>query len=86
VEQDSVRVNVVLARSDLELLDRLAAATGKSRSALIREALRAYRPAPAPAPPAGREEALRLLETVRVRFPVDPVALIRGMREGRRAW
>ena len=79
-----VRVNVTLEPGDLEHLDRLAAETGKSRSELIREAVRAYRP---PAKTGiSREEALHLLETVRVAFPVGPVDLVRSMREGRRAW
>lgn len=79
-----IRVNVTLAPEDLERLDRLAAETGRSRSELIREAVRAYRPA-AERPGARPDPAtvLQWLDTVRVTLPADSTTLIRAMREGR---
>lgn len=79
-----VRVNVMLESRDIEYLRQLEASTGKSRSELIREAVRAYQP---PRPRlVDREEVLRLLDSVRIDLPEDPVKMIRQMREGRRQW
>lgn len=79
-----VRVNVMLESKDIEYLRQLEASTGKSRSELIREAVRAYRPTRPRTRDA--EEVLRLLESVRIDLPEDPVTMIRSMREGRRQW
>lgn len=84
MSEEYVRVNVTLTPEDLDRLADLAAATGRTRSELIREAVRAYRPPSAPGTPApdpGR--ALELLRTTRVRLPMEAVSLIRAMREGR---
>lgn len=79
-----VRVNITLEPEDLKRLELLERETGKSRSEIIREAIRAYRPVVRK--PVDREEALRLLETARVELPVDSVTLVRSMREGKRTW
>lgn len=81
---DYVRVNITLTPDDIEHLKKLEQATGKSRSELIREAVRAYRPTKKTQ--IDRAEVMRLLDTVRVDFPVDPVTMIRDMREGKREW
>lgn len=81
-----VRVNVTLADDDLAYLDDLAGRTGRSRSELIREAIRAYRPPVDGA--AGKERpdrdtVRRWLETVRIELPADSTEMLRAMREGR---
>lgn len=75
-------MNITLEPSDVEHLDELSAKTGKSRSEIIRAAIRAYQVHVEPEIPAS--EALRLLDVVRIDFPDDPVAMIRSMRDGRR--
>lgn len=79
-----IRVNITLTAEDIRRLEQLERETGKSRSEIIRDAVRAYRPPVQPC--IDRQEALRLLETVRVEFPEDPVTMIRRMREGAREW
>lgn len=79
-----IRVNITLESEDIERLQQLERVTGKSRSELIRDAVRAYRPPQEYK--IDRAEILRLLETVRVDFPTDPVTMIRSMREGKREW
>lgn len=79
-----VRVNITLEAEDIERLKLMEKETGKSRSELIREAVRAYRPVKRK--PIDRAQALRLLDSVRVDFPADPVTMIRSMREGKRQW
>jgi len=79
-----VRVNITLEPEDIQRLQELERETGKSRSELIREAIRAYRPSRRET--VNREEALRLLETVRIELPEDAVTMIRRMREGAREW
>lgn len=79
-----IRVNITLEPEDVERLKQLERETGKSRSELIREAVRAYRPVTRKK--TDRAEVLRLLDTVRVDLPADPVTMIRSMREGRRQW
>lgn len=84
VDLEYIRVNVTLEPGDVEKLARLERETGKSRSELIREAVRSFRPQTKRT--INREEALRLLETVHIDLPADPVTMIRSMRDGQRTW
>ncbi|GEM_PF-5890289 len=79
-----VRVNITLTQEELRRLEEWERQTGKSRSELIREAIRAYRPPRSE--PIDRDKVLGLLERVRVELPADAVTMIRSMREGNRAW
>lgn len=79
-----IRVNITLEPEDIRRLELLERETGKSRSELIRDAVRAYRPPRRKA--VDRETALRLLDTVRIELPEDAVTMIRRMRDGAREW
>jgi len=79
-----VRVNITLTPEDIRRLEELERETGKSRSELIREAIRAYRPPKQLH--VDKEELLHRLNTVRVQLPADAVTMIRRMREGLREW
>lgn len=83
-----IRINITLTPGDLQRLDDLAARTGKSRSQLIRDAVRTYRPDPGPeaVEQPDRETLKQWLRTVRIRLPADSTEMIRAMREGRREW
>lgn len=82
-----IRVNITLTPEDLEHLDRLARQVGCSRSELIRDAVRAYRPeeAAAEARRPDPETVRQWLRTVRVRLPSDSAQIIRRLREGGRS-
>lgn len=76
-----IRINITLPPEDLAQLDRLAREVGLSRSELIRDAVRAFRPADGGARRRTDPEEVRgWLRTVRLGLPAPAAEAVRRLR------